>query len=139
MTPDQAAALAQTLTQSWPGRGVASDVWRGRLETLDYDAARTTVVRLIDTCEQPPSVAQFIAAYRSVVTPARLRYQEPCSICDGTGWEQITVQRPNYPMPTTGVVPCRCTNGRTVDEAHRRAVDANDHELRRRPPAPTAA
>lgn len=138
MTPDQAAALAQTLTQSWPGRGVATDVWRGRLETLDYDDARTTIVRLIDTFENPPSVAQFIASYRATATPTRARYLEPCAICDGTGWEQITVQRPNYPTQTTGVVPCRCTNGRTIDEAHRRAVDANDHELRRRP-TPTAA
>lgn len=138
MTPEQAATLAATMTSSWPRTGVAHDTWTAKFTPLDYDATLTTIGRLVDTCENPPSVAQFIAAYRASATPARLRYQAPCAICDGTGWEQITAQRPNYPMQTTGVVPCRCTNGRTIDEAHRRAVDANDHELRRRP-TPAAA
>ena len=131
MTPDQAATLAGLITRAFPGRSVAADIWQMRLEADDFNTARDAIARLIDTSEQPPSVSRYIAVYRSLAAPTGFRYAEPCSICDGTGWESVEVQRPNYPVRTTGVVPCRCSNGRNVEPGHTRAVALNDATLHR--------
>jgi hypothetical protein len=139
VTPEQANTLAHTMTGSWPRHGVAHDTWAAKFGPLDYDDVLAVIGRLVDTTDQPPSVAQFIATHRAHVTPTRIRHMEPCAICDGLGWESITVHRPNHPYPTSGVIPCRCSNGRNVRDAHQRAVDANDTELRRRPPATETA
>lgn len=139
MTPDEAAGLARTITESWPGRGASRDAWEARLESLDFDAALDTVARLVDTEPDPPSIARFIAAYRAGLAPAIRYLHEDCALCGGTGWEEITVQRPNYPHPTTGVVPCRCSRGRANEGAHLRAVEHNETELRRSKPLAAAA
>lgn len=134
MTPAEAHALARTLATSWPGRGVPVDTWAPALEPLDYRPALDAIVHLVDTREEPPSVASFKAAYRACATPLRTYLREDCARCGGTGYETIEVQRPGYPVPTSGVVPCRCSNGRAVSDAHRRAVEHNEHELRRTRP-----
>lgn len=134
MTPTEARALADTLARGWPTKGVPADIWQPALEPLDYDAALEAIMQLIDTRDTPPSILSFRAAYNAARAPKIARLREPCDICGGSGWEQIAVHRDGYPHPTSGVVPCRCSNGRIVDAAHRRALEHNADELRRTRP-----
>lgn len=134
MNPTEAAQLADTLTRSWPQRGVDPDVLATKLATMDYLPALNAIAALADREERPPSIAQFSAEYRAHAAPLRTYLREDCARCGGSGWEIIETQRPGYPTPTTGVVPCRCSNGRLVTEAHQRAVEHNETELRRTRP-----
>lgn len=134
MTPDEARKVASAIADTWPGRGPSIERWIEPLQRHTLDDARTTYRWFRDNAEHPPSIAQFLAKHRELHTATAQRLREPCATCDGTGWEQITVQRPGYPHETSGVVPCRCTNGRSVDDAHRRAVEHNETELRRTRP-----
>jgi hypothetical protein len=130
MTPTEATSLADTLTRAWPKTGVAHEIWMAALNPLEFTPALNAIAALVDTFDQPPSVVAFKAAYRGQ-TPAARPLREDCSRCDGTGWEEIEVHRNGHPGPTTGVVPCKCSNGKANDDAHRRAIEHNDLELRR--------
>lgn len=140
MTPDEASSLASTITSSWPNRGASHQAWESRLEPFDLDTAIDTVAHLIDTELEPPSIARFIAEYRARLAPS-IRYLRPdCALCGGTGWQSTTVTRDDYrdrngtPIEHDVTRPCRCTAGRALADAHQRAVDHNDHELKRTSP-----
>jgi hypothetical protein len=134
VTPTEAQALARTLAGSWPRRGVDEATWAPILEALDYGPALDTVVRLVDTTEHPPSVTAYRAAYRATLAPGLRYLREDCARCDGTGFEFIEIHREGHPFPTSGVVPCRCSEGKRHDDAHRAAIEHNEHELRRTRP-----
>ena len=130
MTPDNARTAAAKFADTWPGK-IRVEIWTEVLEPLDVAQVRETYRRLRDTAEHAPTPAAFRTLHRSMhgghdTTPA---HREPCAICDGSGWETVTVQRPDYPHPTSGVLPCRCTNGRQYIEPHRRAIEANEKAL----------
>lgn len=132
MTPAEADNLAFDLATSWP-RALAAHVWADSIGHLDASQTRATLRTLradpnINTLHGP-SVGQFLAEHRRLHATNTDHYRTPCAICDGLGWEQITVQRPGHPHPTTGVVPCRCSNGRQHEQAHRLALEHNRNEL----------
>ena len=124
MTPDEARKVAIALADTWPHAGIVPERWVEPLGRLDIDQARATYRAARDTFERAPSVAQFLAKHRELHPPHRnQRHREPCFICDGLGWEHVERQRPGHANPTSGVVPCRCTNGRQHDDMHRRMLD----------------
>ena len=131
MTRDQAVQLAVIITDGWPGNGASPAMWADKLEPLDPGTCGLIIDHLLNTEERPPAWARFYAEYRSRRPSKHQQFRQPCDRCDGTGWEQIEVHRNGYPHPTTGAVPCRCTNGKQTIDAHRRAVEHNDAELRR--------
>lgn len=121
MTPDEAADLAILIADGWPGRGMSAETWERKLANLDYAPAAATFTRLQDTDNDSPSWAKFYAEYRSSV-PTPRRYAEPCSMCDGTGWQ--SVENP-HPYPHSAVKPCWCSNGRANEPAYEKAVEEN--------------
>lgn len=119
MNTDEANEIATQIARIWPNDRINTSAWIEPLQRLEPGPARRTVRDLRDTSDKAPTIAAFIRRHRElnhVTGPATHRIE--CDICGGNGWETITVQRPNYPIPTTGVIPCRCTNGRTIEASH---------------------
>ena len=70
MRANEVAELVNRLTSTWP-LGVRGHVWTDELAKLaDYERARTVVELLTISDEPPPSVARFLAVYRSLERPA---------------------------------------------------------------------
>lgn len=133
MNRQEAVALAVTISDSWPGRGITPERWADKLEPLELVAASRAIDDLMNTDEQPPSWAKFYAAYRAKI-PTPERFKTPCGRCEGTGWRQFTRYREGY-GDYSAACPCDCSNGRQHDAAFTRALDANDANARRTAPA----
>lgn len=133
MTPDEAADLAVTIADGWPGRGMTADTWADKLANLHHATATATFNQLQDTDEHPPSWARFYAIYRSRI-PTPERFRAPCGICEGTGWRQFTAHREGYGN-YSAAAPCDCSNGRQYDAGFAKALEDNERERRRTAPA----
>lgn len=129
MTPDEARRCAIAIADTWPHGKLSIERWVEPLERLDVEPARATYRWLRDHAEHAPTVAAFLAKHRELHASTTSRLREPCELCDGTGWEEITTQRQGHPHPTTGVIPCRCTNGQANRDIHRNVLEHNDREL----------
>ena len=143
MTPDNARAAAAKFADTWPGK-IRVEIWTEVLEPHDVAQVRDTYRRMRDTFEHAPTPSAFRTLHRSMhggTIDDEPAHRQPCAICDGIGWETIEVQRPNYPYPTSGVIPCRCSNGNQYRAGHQRGVEANDKQLAqfRTPITPGAA
>lgn len=126
MTHDEAVQLADRMTRSWRGH-ISIDIWIEILEPLVRAPAENAFKSLRDAEEHQPSIAKFRATYRAQFGTAREEKVE-CEWCGGDGWETVEVGPTEF---DTAVRPCRCPNGRRVEDVHRRIVAANDTELDR--------
>lgn len=134
MTPTEARNVAIAIADTWPNGHINIERWVEPIGRLEIDDARTTYRWLRDHTETAPTIAGFIAKNRELGNHhAAGPLRTPCMICDGTGWESITVHRPGHPHPTSGVKPCRCSNGQAVTPGYHRALDDNDRTLGRTP------
>lgn len=68
MTPTQRDAMAVKIAQTWPN-GPSQAVWSDSLDELDYPQASKAYDKLRRDEERPPSVARFLAMYRTFDTP----------------------------------------------------------------------
>lgn len=119
-TPD-ADDLATLITKTWRG-GPSTDVWAEELGTLYTAQARAAYTQLRRSEQHAPSVATFLAAYRSLGTTRTEDPQRPCTTCDGTGLVIVEApdwHRPGCPRPAAiekiagsgriiAVYPCGC-------------------------------
>lgn len=126
MTPDEARKVAIAIADTWPQARIAIERWAEPLQRLDIDQARNTYRHLRDNEDRAPTIAQFLAKNRELHATTTSHHREPCALCDSTGWQSVTVHREGHPYPTSGVIPCRCTNGQQMRDSHRRAIEAND-------------
>lgn len=118
MTETEATELAKRIINTWRGGPNLQD-WTEELTTLNQGQAGTTYHRLRRTLEHAPSVARFLAEYRTLdTTDASTR--PDCSHCDRTGWtptdDLILDWMHNRPRRYTQVQPCTCPAG---DQAQR--------------------
>ena len=130
MTPTDAANVTAMIVETWQG-GPAEHVWVNALTKLELIPAIETYEHLRETDERPPSIARFFAAHKARTTPRHEALHAPCVTCAGLGWESVTTQHTGHPHPTSGVKPCRCTNGQAVSAGYHRALDDNDRALGR--------
>jgi hypothetical protein len=124
--------LAERITRSWRG-GIGTEIWYEVLTELVHGPAESAFKSLRDNEEHQPSIAKFRATYRAQFGTAR-EEKTACGLCGGDGWETVVVGPTEF---DTVVAPCRCPNGRNVEDVHRRIVAANLAELDRigrRPP-----
>lgn len=106
MNNNAAEILAAKISQTW-GKA-PSDAWIDFLcELEDEGRAGTAYVRLRDTCQRLPSMAEFRQAYNAVrgeTKPERL-----CPECDGCG--MVPEEDPATGMNKPDSVPCHCEAG----------------------------
>jgi hypothetical protein len=128
MTPTEADQLAYDISTSWP-KALAPHVWAEAITHLDHQQARHTLRTILLNTDinqiYGPSIGQYLAEHRRIHTTTNTTQRTPCTICDGLGWQTFTTQRPGHPHTTTGVMPCRCTNGNQYQTGYRNAIDHN--------------
>lgn len=126
MNDVDARNLAERMTRSWRG-GIGTEVWYEILLELVHAPAEGALKTLRDSEEHQPSIAKFRATYRAQFGTAREDKVE-CNLCGSDGWETVVIGPTDF---DTALRPCRCPNGRQVEDVHRRIVNHNDAELDR--------
>lgn len=127
MNRTDALNLAERIHRGWPRSHIDLDTWAEVLEDLDHGPAESALRTLRDSEEHQPSVAKFRATYRAQFGTAR-EEKTDCNRCGGDGWETFQDGPTEF---DTAMRPCRCPNGRRVEDVHRRIVAANDAEFDR--------
>lgn len=131
MLRQEATDLAVRIGQCFNGPPI--DVWEEDLGQLDAGRAGTALARLRREHEHRwLSIAQFMAAYRSVRTDDASNAVPHCDECDNTGWKPAAdlVRNPGTETEhrNTQVRPCTCQDGRRAAESavwkHRGNEDA---------------
>jgi hypothetical protein len=137
MTNTEARDLAVKLTASWPrDPGVDISTWIDEIRVLDPGTVGTTIVRLRRDLERPPTIARFLAVYRSLDTASAAAQHVDCPDCAGDGW--VTAQDRVHAdgRHTSQVRPCpRCPAGREARDVHERMMRANGHRTRPEEPS----
>jgi hypothetical protein len=127
VTPTEARQLAVKLKETWHG-GPSVDVWVEELEPLHAGTAGTTLVRLRREEDRAPSIAKFLALYRSLHTQET---EKPyCPVCDSTGWiegpDLIKGDPDNGGARYTQVIPCiACEYGAQARRIHPKILEHN--------------
>jgi hypothetical protein len=127
MNHNDALNLAERIRRTWPKTHLDIDMWTEFVEELEHGPAESARKSLRDSEETAPSFAKFRSTYRAQFGTAR-EEKIGCSLCSGDGWETVLVGPTEF---DTALRPCRCPNGRRVEDVHRRIVNANDAELER--------
>lgn len=127
MNRQDAVNLAERMRRTWPKTHLDLDTWAEVLEELEHGPAEGALKTLRDSEETAPSFARFRATYRAQFGTAR-DDKVACDRCVGDGWETIKIGPTDF---DTALRPCRCPNGRQVEDVHRRIVNHNDAELDR--------
>lgn len=126
MNDTDARNLAERITRSWRG-GIGTEIWHEIMLELDHGPAENALRTLRDSEEHQPSVARFRATYRAQFGTAH-EAKVACNVCGGDGWETFVTGPTEF---NTAMRPCRCPNGRRVEDVHHRIVAANDAEFDR--------
>jgi hypothetical protein len=127
MNEHDADAIAKRIINTWHS-GPRLTEWVEVLAGLDAGTAGTAYIRCRNELEHAPSIAKFIAVYRSLHTATTHPVDRPtCGACDGTGF----VDAPNLTTPDgrsyTQVDRCpHCTNGRPLRQQRDEPL-AQDH------------
>lgn len=112
MTPHEADDLAARITHTWHTNRIPADEWAEVLTPLDAGTAGTAYVRLRNDSDNPPSIARFLATYRSLNTRRLDDQRGDCDHCDGTGWDPVIFTATDdhtFPGHTYNAVrPCPC-------------------------------
>lgn len=75
MNVHEIAAVLHYLGSSWPSWDMSddnADVWGSELLPLEADAARAAARNLVQSSKFPPSIAEFLIAYREVTVRRRI-------------------------------------------------------------------
>lgn len=114
MTEPEAEDLAARIVRTWRGAPPA-DVWVEELVRLDAGAAGTAFARLRRESTRAPSIAEFLATYRTLRTQdGGTREVYDCSHCDGAGWvptADLVLENGGNELRYSQVVPCTCRAG----------------------------
>lgn len=112
MTPTEATELGKRIINAWHGAAPLAQ-WIEELIELDAGRAGTAFVRCRRELEHAPSIARFMAEYKSLDTTDGSSRPE-CGWCWRTGW--IEAGRYEYKGDVqTGVQPCpHCDTGRDM-------------------------
>lgn len=138
MNRDELEDWSTRILQTWPKMSIPPAVWEDALRPFDAGTVGTAYVRMRDNEKYPPSVAEFVAAIRSLGPTGPRRDGVDCTRCggDGLNTRQQTVHDHTYEV----LVPCLCENGVEAAEMLARMSEANETESRRvfRRPRPVA-
>lgn len=110
MTPTEADLLGKRIINCWRG-GPPLAEWVEELTPLELGQAGTTYARLKRQLEHAPSIARFMAEYRTLDTHDASTRPVPCGWCSD-GWVET---RPHEfrGWVYSGVEPCpHCAEGR---------------------------
>lgn len=131
MTPEEATDLATRMAQTWRN-GVPAREWESELAELDAGRAGTVFARLRRESDNAPTIAGFLAKYRSLgpMPNTGERYAD-CDECGNHGWRTLWATDGDGREYSPGVEPCRCRWGQERRTAHQAAIDANAAELDR--------
>lgn len=120
MNPAEAEMLSTKMLVTWSNMRIPPAVWEEVFTELDYGTAGTTWARLARSNQHPPTVAEFVATYRSLPTAHNQPIPESCHHCGGDGFITCTEVVNGETYPNT-FKACRCKNGenaqRQLDEA----------------------
>lgn len=131
MTPDEATDLATRLSQTWRN-GIPASEWEAELVDLDHGRAGTVFVRLRRETDTAPTIASFLAKYRSLgPVPSNGERYANCAECGNHGWRTLWATNDEGREYSPGVEPCACRWGQERRVAHQAAIDANAAELDR--------
>lgn len=124
MTRTEAAELAGQIAKTWRG-GPHADVWAEELEELHFGQAQATYHQLRKSEEHGPTIARFLAHYRSLTRDDDELVN--CRRCDGAGFVECTDHRRHSrwcrdpeDCACHAVDLCDCAAGRQRDAAFRR-------------------
>jgi hypothetical protein len=140
MTTTEADELAKRIINTWRG-GPPLTEWRDELLPLDAGQAGTAFARLKRTLENAPSIARFLAEYRSLQMHDASNPDDKCPECSNSGWVACFRQYENKGEVYSGARPCaECGHGRVAAQSqtwqrapHREPVsDARLAELTKR-------
>lgn len=138
VTRDELEGWSTRILQCWPKCNIPPQEWEDALRNHDAGAVGTAFIRLRDNEKYPPSIAEFVAAIRSLGPTGPRRDGVDCTRCggDGLNTRQQTVHDHTYEV----LVPCLCENGTEAAEMLARMSEANEAESRRvfRRPRPVA-
>jgi hypothetical protein len=133
MEPTAALALVNRIETVWPEprwSQLRNNQWAEALADIDEGAAGTAFARLRATATRCPSIAEFIAAARSLNTNDRSTRDPDCEHCDNTGWEEMPEIEING-HPYTQVGPCQCRRGQAARATCETINRANGHSAPR--------
>lgn len=120
MTLTEATELAKRIINTWRG-GPPLTEWTDVLLELDAGTAGTAFIRLRNDTDHTPTIARYLAIYRSLHTPANDPINQPdCPDCGRTGWARSA--RPDH-AGNPCVTPCGCPAGRHAEIVHQKIDD----------------
>lgn len=131
MNSADADHLAQRIGQTWRG-GPTAAAWADVLTELDAPRAEAAFRRLRTEAENTPSVARFLATYRSLTTDRPDPTAPHCGRCASTG--MVTVWEQHGDQTVTACAPCTCEAGTSAAVVLRAIRHHNDTELDRTNP-----
>lgn len=125
MTPTEADRLAKRIINTWQGAPPLPE-WADTLEPLDAGTAGTAYIRLRNDSDATPTIARYMAVYRSLDTkrPDSAPHRG-CTACgrqdgpypsNGDGWNTVEYERNGRTY--RGAIPCNCPLGRTRDAVY---------------------
>lgn len=135
MKDETAEKLALQIAQTW-SKTAAPDIWAEELRPLNHAQAEEAYRRLRREVQHSPSIAEFMARYRSLTGTAG-NDTPKCPACDDTGWITDT-HHPHHGGHWEGredrrpsvasdgecqcniVTPCGCREGQRAKSSHYR-------------------
>jgi hypothetical protein len=109
MTPTEATELAKRIINCWTG-GPPLREWIDALTPLHPGRAGTAYIRLRNTQTHAPTIARYIAEYRTLQTDDPSTRTPTCPTCTGTGWTEAGWFAA-HGHPYTASRPCLCPDG----------------------------
>jgi hypothetical protein len=117
MTPTEADELGKRIINAWKS-GPPLTEWREELQALDTGQAGTAFVRLKRTLEHAPTIARFLAEYRSLETHDASNPEMMCGWCSNSGWVASESHYEHKGHAYTAAMPCaNCSHGRVAAES----------------------
>jgi hypothetical protein len=118
---NDAHTTAIRMTTWWPNArwpGATIDMWTEELQAFAEGPVNTALVRLRQTLDQPPTVAQLRKAVADLDT-TRPGPRTPCRACGDTGYDGERWEKVRSHEYAFGV-PCHCARGADRKAAHER-------------------
>lgn len=127
MTPTEAETLSTKMMVTWSRMAIPPSLWEEVFAELDYGTAGTTWAQLARENVHPPTIAEFVAKYRSLPTAHNQPIPHVCSQCGNDGFVSgyELVNEIAYPV----LRACSCPNGAN---AQRQLDEAETHNSKQR-------
>lgn len=115
MSPDEAEDMAVRIIRTWPKMNIPPGEWEDALRPLDAGTVGTAFVRLRDNSKYPPTIAEFMDAYRALGRTGPGGPRTDCDACGGDGFN--TRLQLIHSVIYEVQVACRCGAGMGAAEA----------------------